>query len=294
MSVAARAKAACSARAVLPRGLWREGEPPQRELALRALDDDDQAFLLDLRDAGLLPSARAAAVLQRCLDPETAACVPDLTVGDREALLLQLRRLCFGETMNALLHCPAPACGAPMDLALDVGALLVPPYAEVARVHALDVAQSDASFELAFRLPTVADVDAAAGLVGAAGDGAELELLRRCVVEATRNGAPVAADALPAAVRDAVADTMAALDAQAEIELALDCPTCGHAFVVVFDTVHFLLQELDARAAQALRDVDVLARHYGWSESDILQMPARRRAAYIELIAAGAAAASPR
>jgi hypothetical protein len=279
---------------VLPGGLWREGEAPQRELTLRAVTGDDHAFVLDSRDAGLLPSARATALLQRCLGDDAAALAPTLTVGDREALLLQLRRLSFGDTMDCVLHCPAPDCGALMELALHVGDLLTPAYADVAREHALEVEHGGVRHLLRFRLPTAADLDAAAALVGEDATRAEFELLRRCLVHATRGAAPVAAEALPAAVRNAVAAAMAAHDPQAEIELELSCPACGNAFSVLFDTADYLLQELDTHATQALREVHVLARHYGWSERDILRMPARRRAAYIGLIAEGQAMAEAR
>jgi hypothetical protein len=35
-----------------------------------------------------------------------------------------------------------------------------------------------------------------------------------------------------------------------------------------------------------LREIDALARVYGWSEREILNLPARRRQTYLELITA--------
>ena len=38
-------------------------------------------------------------------------------------------------------------------------------------------------------------------------------------------------------------------------------------------------------AGRMLLDIHALARAYGWSESDILALPPRRRQAYLELVA---------
>jgi hypothetical protein len=43
--------------------------------------------------------------------------------------------------------------------------------------------------------------------------------------------------------------------------------------------------ELRAHARRLLREVDVLARAYGWTEPDVLALDERRRAAYLELAA---------
>jgi hypothetical protein len=75
-----------------------------RQIALRSIDAEDDAFILDTADE--LPAARATALVARCLD-EGEAAARALTVGDREAVLLHLRRLTFGESMECVLRCPA-------------------------------------------------------------------------------------------------------------------------------------------------------------------------------------------
>lgn len=276
---------ACSFATVsLPGGAWGEGDQPLRELRLRPATEDDQWFLLDSLDSGLLPSARATALLQRCLEPAQQSIARTLSVGDREALLLQLRSITFGDTMPCILGCPAQGCGEPMELTLQVSELLTPAYAQVRKQHELSIDDEGASYSLQFRLPTAADVDAAASLACHDPELAALELLRSCLAGATHDGRPVAAESLPGAVRDAVAAAMAEHDPQAEIDLELDCPNCGQPLSVIFDAAGYLLQELERRAQQALRDVHVLASEYGWREWEVLQMSAGRRARYIALI----------
>jgi len=77
----------------------------RRDAALRPLSGDDEVSLLE--EGRALPmAARATAVLQRCitrvgsLGPVTPDHVRRLSVGDREALLLHLRRLTLGDNVE--------------------------------------------------------------------------------------------------------------------------------------------------------------------------------------------------
>ena len=224
-------------------------------------------------------------MLARCLSsgPE-AGRVDDLTVGDREALLLHLRRLTFGSQLDCLIECPAPDCGARMELELDIDELLVPAYAEVRPEYDVRIDLDGERHDVRFRLPTAADLDAAARVSRSDPERGATEVLRRCVIRATTGGRPVAVDQLGDGIRRAVATAMADHDPQAELELDLTCPTCSHAFAVIFDSAAFLIQELDAQAADLLQDVHALALQYHWSEQDILALPPKRRERYLELL----------
>ncbi len=276
----------------LPGGLWpSDAETPVRDVELRALGDDDRYFALDLRDS-LSPAGRATALLARCMTAGGDA-AHALTIGDREALLLHLRRLTFGETMECVLRCPVPACGARMELSLQVADLLVPDYADVARIHRQQAVVGEASYGIEFRLPTALDLDAIAASAAQDAEQGAAQLLRRCIIRADRDGIACDAAALPAEACEAVAEAMARLDPQAELELDLSCPSCQREFSVVFDAASFLLREVDQAAMSVLHEVHVLASRYGWSEDEILRIPAHRRARYIELAAVPAAASSP-
>ena len=277
----------------LPGGLWLDENTstPLREIELRAVGDEDQYVILDSRDT-LPPASRATALLARCMSGGESA-ARALTVGDREALLLHLRRLTFGETMDCVLRCPAPSCEARMEMSLQVGDLLVPAYRDVAKVYRQPTVIDQAHYNIAFRLPTALDLDTvAAPTAGDAGQVAT-ELLRRCIIRAERDGSECDPSLLPAEANEAVAEAMARRDPQAELELDLVCPSCHAAFSVVFDAASFLLQEIDQAATHVLQEVHVLASRYGWSEDQILRIPARRRARYIELAAVAAVSGAP-
>ena len=265
----------------IPHGVWRDGSLV-REVRLRPVAGDDHAFLLD-SEQGVTPDERATALLARCIDEEDpGALVASLVVGDREALLLQLRRLTIGEALECVVSCPASECGEPLELELRVDDLLVDAYEEPQPTYELAVGP-EASEIVRFRLPTVADVRAAASRRNDA-DEIVADLLARCLATSDASD-PLPAVELDTDVNEALAAALADRDPQAEIELDLVCPACATPFSVVLDTANYLLKELDAQAAALFEEVHALAYYYHWSEHDILAMAPTRRERYLGLLA---------
>src|SRR5215468_8141694 len=121
----------------LPAGLSVNGQWC-RNVWLKALTGYDEEFLLQ-EGKSLPAAARVTQLLTRCvcrlgsLEPVGADTVRRLNVGDREALLLHLRRLALGERASCLLSCPS--CAKKMDLDLQIDELLLPAYAEPKSTH---------------------------------------------------------------------------------------------------------------------------------------------------------------
>jgi hypothetical protein len=274
--------------ATVPGGLWADGEV-RREFALRPVSGVDEAFLLEMGDA-VLPARRASALLARCLDAgrlDPLAVVRDLSVGDREALLLQLRRLSMGDRIECVIACPAKDCGEALDVELSVTALLLPPYASWPRegTHEVMIEDEVGALRVQFRVPTGADQEAAADLAYRnTGDPVRL-LLRRCVSSASSSRGPSSVNDLSPNAIALLSAAMADRDPQAEIDLELSCPACGASFDTVFDATTFLLADVDARSDRLYREVHSVALHYHWSEHDILSMSRARRERYLGLIA---------
>lgn len=267
--------------ASLPGGLWRGGPEPIRSLALRAVGDVDELFLLD--SSGLLPGPRATALLDRCLVERGLA--EQLTAGDREALLLQLRLLTFGDELECMLQCAQPACGQWMEFELAVHDLLLPAYHEVRPAYHVSFEADGKSCDVSFRLPAASDLNIAAAATSSGPDQVAAVLLHSCVIQAALDGRPVQAENLGPEAAAGVAAAMADRDPQAELVLELACPDCSHPFNILFDAGSFFLQELEAQAAQLLLDVHTLAFHYHWAERDILAMTPGRRERYLRLLA---------
>ncbi len=277
-------------------GSWR------RDACVRSLTGKDEEFLLE-EGASLSPAALATALLARCLErlgpyaPPAPDAVRSLTVGDREALLLHVRRLTLGDRISAVLTCPQPACGEKMDLDLDVAALLLPPYRAAAAVHETTVAADGLRYRVRYRLPTGGDQEALAQAARAAPDRAAALLVERCVQEvaveggaAPEAGAQQDSGALPHAVLAALPGLMAELDPQAEICLDLVCPSCGAGFPALFDTAAYFFRELSGGRNALYEEVHILAWNYHWSEAEIMGLTRRKRRRYLELLAAAGSA----
>jgi hypothetical protein len=256
--------------------------PGGRELALRPTGHEDDVFLLETAE-GMVPSERGTALLGRCLRGG-AGVARALTVGDREALLLELRRLSIGETLECVLPCPNESCGERMEFTVAVRDLLLPPYGDTRATYETVVENGGVRYRVLFRIPTSEDLDRAAKLALSDPESGTREIFERCVLDADRDGMNLSVDALPDAVRSGVSEAMGDFDPQAEIELDLRCPACDAGFSALFDAAAFLLGELDERATRLLRDVHTLALSYHWSEAQILGLSSGRRAKYVDMV----------
>jgi hypothetical protein len=241
---------------------------------MRRLSD---AELLRVCEQGRLASRawRAMAMLGAATgDPDG---VTALTPGGCDAQLLALRQLTFGATLECVTRCPA--CGESLEFSLEsedlVSAARGAPRLEVPLTVAAD------GYQAALRLPTLGDLEA----LEVADDQA---LLASCLVSVEREGRGVSARELPRTVVAAIDRRLAEADPGAVLEVSLDCPACQHVWEQLFDVEAFFWAEIQAQAERLLREVDGLARAYGWSEREILGLPSARRQRYLELVGGGA------
>ncbi|MFI5750710.1 hypothetical protein ACIBBE_33465 [Streptomyces sp. NPDC051644] len=232
-----------------------------------------------------------ALLLHHAARPDTGGdseALLSLPVGAREADLFALRRALFGERMQVRLECGA--CAADMEFDLDAGE-----FARSLRVpDASTVRISEEGWEVEFRVPSVADLTAAARHADA-----RRALLERCVVSVVRDGGGVSAgapddwpdggaalvDVLPPAVQRRIAEAAERADPAADVTLDVSCPDCGAATRAELDIASYLWTELDAWARDLLLDVHLLATAYGWNEPEILALSPLRRRYYLELCA---------
>jgi hypothetical protein len=256
---------------------------------VREIPERDEAA--SWASASPLPIERISALLERyvSVDSTQAGWVHELTLGDREALLLHIIRLTFGNRIPCTLKCPA--CMKFMEVELQTDQLLLPSATNQEQFHEEAFIADETSWQVRFRMPRACDVEAAIEGGGSPTD-AVATVLRHCVEEVWRQNdgdrhASITADWWPAGLDAQIVARLAEIDPQAEIVLRLDCPTCGNRFSSVFDTGDYLLRELDGRERQLLYDVHRLAMAYHWSEKDILRMAPRKRKQYLKLVEDG-------
>jgi hypothetical protein len=267
----------------LPGGVWRDGSRDQ-EAWLRPLTGKDQRFVVDRCRSGSA-AARTTALLCRVVTslggaPPDPDAIRKLTAGDREALLLELRRRTLGDRIDCVLACPE--CSELMDVPLNAKDLLVGSYAECRERYDTTFIADDAEVHVSFRLPTGGDQEAVAAMASNDLPGAACLLLRRCIDEIHLDSRPTRD--LPQMVISHLADAMGRLDPQAEVLLALRCPACGAETSALFDAGTYFMAELSGRGWTLDHEVHLIALHYHWSESDILRLTPRRRHTYLDLL----------
>jgi hypothetical protein len=261
----------------LPGGLILDEARRIDEVELRPLTGREEEWLASNPS---VPNAVAVShLLTRCVVrlggmPPASELIGKLLVGDRQFLILQLRRLTLGGRFDAVMRCPA--CPGQMDVSFETGNIPIDSRPQSASSYSLELPEEDRGLarEIRFRLPNGADQDA---IVGIPIENAVEKLLTRCLLE--DGGRP-----LSPAERQAVNDAMENLAPQVDLQLDLTCPECGNAFTSPFDTSGFFFDEMRRGARQLLREVHTLAFYYHWSESEILSLRRDRRRAYLGLL----------
>jgi hypothetical protein len=238
------------------------------------------------RGHGETMTARALMLLAAASPGSSAESLAKLSVGRRDLLLLTLREWCFGARLVCLVDCPK--CSERLELVFEVSEIRV--AAEEAQPEMLAVRAG--GYRAQFRLPNSEDLMAVAASHGSQHGAQAMSeaLLSRCLVSVSRTGrkrSPVAVESardLPPALGAAIAEKMEQADPQANVQLDLACADCGHNWRTAFDIVSYLWSEIDHWARGILREVHLLSSAYGWRETEILAMSARRRQLYLEMI----------
>jgi hypothetical protein len=222
------------------------------------------------------PAERAHTLLDAASDDASREDIAQLSIGQREARLLDFREQTFGGTFNVIASCPG--CDERLELNFTASDVRVESENQTPSTLAIE----RDGYVVTFRLPQ--SLDLAALHPDADTEENRRHLLDRCVITAERAGRKISGAELPDEIVSAIAAKMAEADPLANIEVALNCPACSHSWHAPLDVALFLWTELNAWAIRLLRDVHALACAYGWTEADILALSPTRRRLYLEMI----------
>ncbi len=222
------------------------------------------------------PWERALTMLQAAEPEAGRGELAALSVGQRDARLLEAYRLSFGSRLPGFAECPS--CQSPLEVELDAEQLQA---SHGSTQPGSEHVMSSGPYTLRFRLPDSRDLEAAG--VATDTNTARRLLARACVTEARCEGEAVDAE-LPEPLLVELAGRLAELDPGADVRVELECPECSHCWELSFDAAEHLWARVAAKARRVLHEVDALARAYGWSEAEILSLSPARRASYLELV----------
>jgi hypothetical protein len=257
---------------------------------MRALTGE--ALLAAWEAAAQLPELLRPLALLAAADPAGSAFLSALPLAKRDLNLVRLHTMSFSPDLAVFGTCPD--CGERLEFALpadEVAASLSAP----ADARPVEWIEDGRAFRL--RPVTTDDLVAVAGVPDP--DAAQDLLLALCLAGPgpEAQGRDTRGDVRPGDEEPGVEgpdpevlsteapERFEELNADAEIQCALDCPACGGHHVHDLDIARFVWREVAVAASRLLAEVHVLASAYGWPERDILRLTPHRRAAYVELVA---------
>jgi hypothetical protein len=227
----------------------------------------DSRDILGLWQAAQGPAGGRAA---RLLAATGIADAGALTIGEAARRLIGLRVALLGPHLEAVASCPK--CGVRHEAAFPASVLLD------ASEGGADIMVEASGWHIEARPPTLADYAEAASCDDVA--SAEALLRDRAIIAAQP---PDDGADMPDNVLAALEAALDAADPLADPRVALSCSKCATSWQASFDAAAFLAEEIAATARRLMTEVAVLARSYGWSEQDILEIPPERRRVYLEL-----------
>lgn len=225
-------------------------------------------------------------LLQKTLNLLNLACpeidsdtIAKLSIGERDARLLLLRERMFGSRLINVADCPQ--CSERVEWENDIEDMRVQSSQQPGLSREFTFEADD--FSIRFRLPN--SIDILAVIADEPGRPYPAKLRARCILlEAHYKDEACSLDSLPDWVLKALDHRMEEEDPQADIQIALCCPYCNHRWEIQFDIVSYFWTEINNWAERMLLAVNKLARAYGWSEHDILNMSPVRRQLYLGLV----------
>lgn len=226
------------------------------------------ARILELWEHGARrhPLDRALLLLGCARPGESLDELADIAIGERDQTLLALCSATFGHELSSYIDCPE--CNTRLEFMLNTDTL----HAE----------QRGLPVEIdGFRVRPPNSRDLASTLAISDPAQAVRMLAQRCCVVEGRDLPSLTPEQV-----EKIASAMSEADSMADIVLEFSCAECGFAWHTPFDIAAYLWREIELYAKKLLAEIHTLARAYGWSEREVLELSDTRRTAYIDMVLA--------
>ncbi|RZJ46873.1 MAG: hypothetical protein EON87_02980 [Brevundimonas sp.] len=213
-------------------------------------------------------------ILRHALPDSRLDDVADLPLGQRNGLLMQVRRELFGSTLD--IRVPCPKCREPVVVEVSIDDILPEGWSPAgpSAIH-LNIGP----LQIEARPPRTRDL---AGIQpDDHSDTTRRVLIERSVLKVLDGAREVPTHDLDDAAIAVIAEALANADPLADIRLSLECPSCATPWMWRFGIADLLWRELTSKVEGLFDEVHDLAIRYGWSEADILSMTSARRTAYL-------------
>lgn len=204
--------------------------------------------------------------------------IAGMTIGERDAGLMQFREWIFGPRLINVSRCPY--CSALMEWESDIKDLMLQ-EGNPGKLPKIMHFEKE-GLKVDFRLPNSFDIMEASSdpLINAEPS----KFISKCILNVRKDGKDMDSQALPPEILTMMEQKMSDEDPMADIKMILNCPECKKQWEAPFDILSYLWMEIDNWAKRLLQEVTTMARAFGWSEKEILGLSHQRRRMYLEMI----------
>lgn len=206
--------------------------------------------------------------------------VKELSIGARDVRLFHLREWMFGSLFRNTIGCPECAMLMEWEMNMEDIVMFSQYSEETGGEHSL----TSGNYKVRFRLPNSIDVSEALR-TNFPQPGSDF-LLQKCILEIKQKSKKNRVSKLPIKLMNSLSAKMEELDPAADIRMKITCPNCAFRWEARFDIMSYLWVEIENWTQRILGDVVLLAKNFGWSENEILNLDAARRQRYVDMIMA--------
>jgi hypothetical protein len=180
------------------------------------------------REQGKPYLERAMLLLTAALPDVDRNQLADLTIGQRDAILLALREKTLGPTLQMYDSCSQ--CSENLEFTVSASDIRM---MEVSEEKPAERELRQNGYVVRYRRPDSCDL----AFVREMGDVAQARshLLQKCILEVRHSGNVIRSEDVPDDVVAALTARMEEDDPQADIQFNVRCPTCGFSWQTIFD-----------------------------------------------------------
>ena len=270
-----------------------------KEVVIRALSGREEEMLAG--SSGQSGAQLSTLILSCCVQKigtvgtVTPSIIRNLSIGDRNFLLLKIREITFGSKISAVVPCPWHGCGAKMDIDFNIEDIPVRAGSKPAqkwytislvRNHFTNPDSFTETVEMNIRVPDGEDQEVISPLLEINQVHASKVLLSRCISYKGDSGDSIMkiVDNLTSGGIHYIEQQIEELSPAVDMTIETNCPQCKRAFDVPLNIQDFFFGELKISKHMLRREVHYLAYHYHWSEQEIMSFPRDTRREYIEIL----------
>jgi hypothetical protein len=205
------------------------------------------AEMLNIWEHGLHqpPIERALILLSAAFPDMLPGTLLELSIGQRDWMLLRIREHLFGSQLVNTATCPE--CNEQIEWENKVTDFMV----QTDTPEFFEFQEND--YLIRFRLPNSLDIAAVTHVD--APETSQRVLVARCLLQAEYSDSECAIDDLPEEIVQKLMREIEESDPMAEIRIRLTCPACSHDWDVLFDITSFLWTEINDWAVRMLQTV---------------------------------------